>query len=1305
MRSAHFKAASLALAILSAAVALARAGVDVSTASETNGQVVVRLDNHMPPNYAPIKTFYVAIGPTGTYSASFFSGPPPSSAKGAAVAAGPVRIDTLSVSTPFSFRGARVLRMKVQIPVNTPQAHVIVNFTPAANVADAATADPLVKQLVVNQSIFPFAPAAGASGSWFSRAAGWARLTVTDRGMYVVNGSDLGSTGINITSIDPATLRLYSQGGIEQSRDLTDPRGSWRPDQAMHEVAIRVEAGGDGTFDPGDRIIFYGIGTQDWADFYNTTAPDSLFQEHSHALTNYYYLAWGGTLPGTPASISDTDATPGAGPDRTTYTQREYRERDLIADLDFRGDGWLWLDVQRPSTISLYPIGTVTASDVVTSVPQQFFSVGLSPYQSCPANAPPTCVVNNDKHHAVFIRSHGSQDVTIGGKVWDTLPGQDFYEDGTPIHITSNFMVDGDNLIRLKVPGDLNSIDKMRFAWYAIWYERRIAATGDAAMFSTPDTTGAMNVRARRFSLSGTMYAFDVTDMWNPLRLTGAEVATAGSERTVRLGMNPAGRHRHLWVGTPNGFKKPGVTRISPVDLRADATGPNMVIITHRDLKSAADKLRTYRSGHLPFFPNPSVKVVSTDDVYDNFSGGMPDPMGIRNYIKYLYDNYVDGAGNHRLAYVLLLGDATEDFLNHASSQPDFVPSNLYFTQQTLFAFSTDEWYAHLDPEDQQSGHGVDDVAVGRLPAGSSQEASFMVDKVIGYETGAPLEDWRHRIILLADDTHSSFVGACETEWTAESELIARFHAPDFASIQKIYLVEYPAIAGVKPTSRLAFLDAWNAGALQINYIGHGSSVQMADEQVFLASDVSQLVNGERLPLLTAFSCTIGDFANPAGKSLSEKLLLRDGGGVIATITASRETYPDPNSRVCFSLFEEMFPSRLGQPATPVGVALMHAKLFGAVDTGWYYFQEENNWKYNLMGDPAMRLAIPGQQVRWSIPDPDTLVAGVRHALHGAVYANGAVDTGFNGPVSVIVREPQLHRAYRPDCPGFLDYYLPGGPIYQGTVDAKNGQFQVSFRVPRYAATGPLAYAGSYAHNGARDAANSVDSVLVVVPPTLADSLALRPLDGAPRVDLGFKSGLKVVKAGDTVRARVRDADGINILNTTNEGRQAVLLDNLPVPIDVNQYFSYDHGGTDTSGVLLYPLPDLHVGHHRLVYKVSDSFGFTTLDTLQFDVTDAANYYAEAPFNYPNPFKDSTKFLFRISNRASIKLEIYTVSGKFVRRLEDTRDGGEAWIEWDGRNGSGGDVANGSYLYVATIDFVGVDRPPVVLRGRLSRIR
>jgi hypothetical protein len=1293
MRSALLKAGSLALLCLHTASA-ARAGVDVRTVYDDNGHVVVQFDNHQPPNFAPLVQFFVAISHTGAYGVTFSSGPGMVAGKagtGQAVAA----LDTVTLSSPFPFRGARVIWVRVQIPPFTPVSHVDITYAPAARVASAATVDPLVREMVVNQSVFPLEATTGAPEAWFSRGAGWAKLTVADRGVYAVSGSDLTTAGINITAIDPNSLRLFTQGGRNQPRELLDPSGSWQSGQAMREVAVRVESGGDGTFDPGDRVIFYGVSARDWLDYYDPAAADTLFHEHTHTSTNCYYLAWGGTFAGAPRRMADVDAAPVAAPDRISYTHREYRERDLISDFDYRGDGWLWLDIDRAGN-SAYGLGTVTVNHLVASVPQELLSLGLAPYDQY-----------NDNHHAVFRRAQGAQEVVIGGRVWSTQPGQRYYEDGVPIRIAGNFLLEGDNTIKFQVPGDLNPNDEQLFAWFALRYERRIIASGDAVAFSTPDTTGLVNMFARGFSNAGTLYAFDVTDAWTPARLTGGVASPSGGGRSLRVGFALDGR-RHLWAGTSGAFRRPSLSRLSPVELRTETTSPNMLIITHRDMRSAADRLRSFRAGgRVPLFPGAAVKVVTTDEVYDNFSGGMPDPMAIRNYIKYLFDNFPDANGNPRLGYVLLLGDATEDFRNYASVQPDFVPSNLYFTRNTLFAFSTDEWFGQLDAGDQVPGHGVLDVALGRLPAASAEEAALLVDKVIGYETQAPRDDWRHRMILVADDENSSFQFACETQWTDESELVARFFAPEFLDIEKIYLTEYPSVAGVKPSSRFAFLEQWNRGALLINYIGHGSSVQMADEQVFLGSDVSQLVNGLRLPALLAFSCTIGDFANPAGKSLSEKLLLREEGGAIATITASRETYPNPNERICFSLFEEMFPRRLGEAPVPFGVALMHAKLFGQVDTQWQSFQEENTWKYNLMCDPALRPATPAEDIHFLVEEPETLVAGVRHTLRGTVRSDGAPDTGFNGPVTVTVREPAIRRSYRTTCAGGItvNYLLPGGPIYQGTVDAVDGEFEVSFRVPRYTSTGTLAYAGAYARDDARDAATSMDSLLTVVPPTLADSLALKPVDGAPRVNLGFKSGLQVVKPGDTVQGKVADADGINILNTTNEGRQAILIDNLPVPIDANGFFSFDHGGIDTSGVLLYPLPDLSVGSHRLVYKVSDSFGFTTLDTLRFEVTDAANYYAEPVFNYPNPFRDSTRFLFRISNRASVRLELFTVSGKFVRRIEETHEGGEVWVQWDGRDAGGGEVANGSYLYVATIDFVGVDRPAVVLRGALSRVR
>ncbi|HET6347942.1 MAG TPA: hypothetical protein VFH88_02565, partial [Candidatus Krumholzibacteria bacterium] len=204
MRLVQLKAASLALILLGVAT-LARAGVDVRAVSETNGKIVVQLDNHLPPNYGPAVSFYVAIAPTGTFSASYFVGPATSA--GAALAA-PVAADTIRTSTPFQFRTSRLVWVYVLIPSNTPVSHVVINFTPAAIVADAAHVDPLVRALVVNQHVFPVQPASGAPVAWFNRAAGWARFAVSARGMYSVTGSDLAAEGISLASIDPSSLRL-----------------------------------------------------------------------------------------------------------------------------------------------------------------------------------------------------------------------------------------------------------------------------------------------------------------------------------------------------------------------------------------------------------------------------------------------------------------------------------------------------------------------------------------------------------------------------------------------------------------------------------------------------------------------------------------------------------------------------------------------------------------------------------------------------------------------------------------------------------------------------------------------------------------------------------------------------------------------------------------------------------------------------------------------------------------------------------------------------------------------------------------
>ena len=1282
-------------------------GLDTRVRSETNGEIVIEVIDVSARPVNPLVKFFVALPPQGAFSVSFDPGD--TAILGDTTSVSPAFLaklrtraataaDTVKVSLPFSYRGSRVIYLQVNpfwliggLVIVAVNATVTVSYPSAANVHDASTVDPLLRQLVINENVFPYGPATTSLDPWFSLSPNWIKIPVVTRGMYAVTGADLIAELVDVQSIDPASMRMYTSGATEQPVAVGDTMATWRAGVVMNETAILVDDGGDGTFDPADRVVFYGLGPQDWEDYYTPGATDSVFYEHNRAGQNFYYLTWDGGHPGVPRRMMSRGAAPGGSGDITSSRHREYREEDLIAHYDFRGDGWLWHDVQQSGFKVL--LSTVSVNNLVASRPQVFRTVALS------GNSV-------SGHHAVYLNTVGGSENVITDFVWNS--GMAFFEQGKPVRYEGSFLANGVNQFSLRMPRDLNAKDEILFAWFSVWYDRRLEASSDRLAFTSPDTSATVTFAADGFSTSGTIEAYDVTDPWSPVILTGLGVTTQGAVRRVRLSSIIGGR-AHFEITTTDAYRSaPGMFKRVPVDLRADPTGPNMLIIAPRALRAAADRLRLHRLNHLPGYITPEVRVVEMRDIYDNFSGGLPDPMALRNYVKFVYDNYATAEGNHALAYVLLFGDATVDFRNNGSTQLDGVPTNLILESRARFTYATDEVYGLLDAADNNVGMGYMDVALGRVPAETTEEANLAVDKIITYETAAPQEAWRKEVVLVADDTRSSFA-SCELGWTTQSDVLAEEMLPGFFEVKKVYLVEYDQIGGVKPAARFDLLKHWNDGALVINYIGHGSSQQMADERVFLGSDVNLLHNGLRLPLLTAFSCTIGDFANPVAKSLSEKLIFRSEGGAIATLTASRESFPGNNNNLNNEVYRYLAPPRLGTEVPGLGMNIVQAKLASLL-ASLNPTQEENNWKYNLLGDPAMQLGIPGEEIRLENSVADTLVAGVRKTIRGAVYVDGAVDASFNGTVRVRIREPVVHRLSRGNptvCPPLtqLKYRIPGGVLYEGTADVTDGQFEVNFRVPRLMRIGPNAFITAYANAGERDAAVTADSVLTVIAPTPADSTDLRALDGAPRVTLGFKSGLDVVKPGETLQAIVRDADGINILDTTNEGKQAVLFDDLPFAFDVNEFFNYDHGGTDTSGVLLYPLPDLEFGSHRLIYKVSDKFGLIQLDTLFFSVTDPSDFFAEAVFNYPNPFQTTTQFLFRLSDRAMIQLDIYTVSGKRIRRLDAVRDGGEVWIEWDGRDEAADEIANGIYLYVARVEFVGLDRPPLVLRGKVSKIR
>jgi hypothetical protein len=67
---------------------------------------------------------------------------------------------------------------------------------------------------------------------------------------------------------------------------------------------------------------------------------------------------------------------------------------------------------------------------------------------------------------------------------------------------------------------------------------------------------------------------------------------------------------------------------------------------------------------------------------------------------------------------------------------------------------------------------------------------------------------------------------------------------------------------------------------------------------------------------------------------------------------------------------------------------------------------------------------------------------------------------------------------------------------------------------------------------------------------------------------------------------------------------------------------------------------------------------------------------------YPNPFNPRTTILFELARATPVRLDIYSVDGRLVRRLVDgISEPGEHAAVWDGQDASGRAVPSGTYLF------------------------
>lgn len=374
--------------------------------------------------------------------------------------------------------------------------------------------------------------------------------------------------------------------------------------------------------------------------------------------------------------------------------------------------------------------------------------------------------------------------------------------------------------------------------------------------------------------------------------------------------------HSYLVVQAP---LRPSVELASPGRLKDTSNRYDYLVIGPRALLDVAQPLLEQRQSQ-----GLSSLAVSIEEVFDEFGFGEPAPLAIRDFLSYAFQKWAPPAPR----YVLLLGDGSydyKDYLKTGTNNP--VPPVLF--RSSFIWTASDPLYAAVNGEDS-----MPDLALGRLPASTPEEARSMVDKILAFENAGLNLDGA--AVLVSDNPDYAGNFDAEAEEIATGLLAAR-------NPSRISLAQLGPDA-----TRAAILDAFNQGPSLLSYLGHGSQQLWAHENIFHASRVPSLSPQVQQPLVLTMNCLNGYFHYPHYDSLSEELVKAEGKGAIAAFSPSGLSF-----NAAAHLFHKAFLAELTQGSHQrLGDALLAAQAAYA-DTG---ASPEMIDIYHLFGDPALRI-------------------------------------------------------------------------------------------------------------------------------------------------------------------------------------------------------------------------------------------------------------------------------------------------------------------------------------------------------------
>ena len=721
-----------------------------------------------------------------------------------------------------------------------------------------------------------------------------------------------------------------------------------------------------------------------------------------------------------------------------------------------------------------------------------------------------------------------------------------------------------------------------------------------------------------------------------------------------------------------------------------------MIIIAQPNFTTQAERLaEAHRTKD-----NLTVRVVTPESIYNEFSSGTPDATAYRRFMKMLYDRQTSEADAPK--YLLLFGDGSFDNRRLTSAWKSVDMSNMLLTYQTENSLSSqsyviDDYFGFLDDADNKKSLQNKKLClgIGRFPIRTVEQATQMVDKVISYMENRNTGSWKNNLCFMADD--GSNTDGFMTEHMEFADQLAGYvesEHPEFL-VNKLYYDAYKKdmTAGTYPDVRSGLQKLLKDGLLLFNYTGHGGTTALSDEKVLTQTDINQFTY-THLPVWVTATCDFTRF-DDLNTSAGEDVFLNKSSGGIALFTTVRVAYSRPNFPINDNVIRNLFERNNGRRRT-LGEVMQATKntLSSVYKLG-----------FCLIGDPAVKMAYPEFGMKVTTVNGQSVdgnsisfKALEKITVEGEVLdASGQLVTDFTGIVNPTVKDSKvtvtcLKNSNKDDSPAFTFTDYPN-TIFIGNDSVRNGKFSFTFTVPKDISYSNLqGKMNLYAVDteSGNEAQGNFDNFIVGGTSDTAETDTIGPEIRALYLnDTTFVDGGQVNTTPYFV-AELWDKSGVNITGSSVGHDMMLVIDESTVlSYNLNSYYELLLG-EDGTGIVKFPIPALEPGKHTAEFWVWDILNNSTVRTFTFEVVEGLKPFLFDVIATPGIAREQVTFHLmhnRPESRMRVGIMVYDLAGRQLWKHEESGTSGlfeNYTVSWDLTSG-GARMRPGVYIYRAAI--------------------